>query len=204
MAYGFLDLLSTPSVQAAQAANGARKIWERFEGDRASDRFTENEAAFIAERDSFYLASVSQSGWPYVQHRGGPPGFLHVIGEHELAFADLKGNRQLLTTGNLAASDRVALFLIDYPQRARLKILGHARTVDARTDPALADRVSPSPELRPRVERVFVVDVVGLDWNCPAYITPRYTAAEVDEVVAPLRDRIAELEAQLAAERASG
>ncbi|WP_340644843.1 pyridoxamine 5'-phosphate oxidase family protein, partial [Phenylobacterium sp.] len=97
MAYDYLDRLATPSVQAAQTANGARKIWERFEGERVSDRFTENEAAFIGERDSFYLASVSESGWPYVQHRGGPPGFLRVLDETTLGFADYRGNRQYIS-----------------------------------------------------------------------------------------------------------
>ena len=202
MAARYLTEMLSPQALAAQQAAYGRAY--RNPGATEVDALGPDERDFITSRDSFFLATVTPDGWPYVQHRGGPPGFLHVTGEHQLAFADLKGNRQLLTTGNLAASDRVALFLIDYPQRARLKILGHARTVDARTDPALADRVSPSPELRSRVERVFLVDVVGLDWNCPAYITPRYTAVEVDEVVAPLRDRIAELEAQLAAERARG
>jgi len=193
------EMLSADALDAQRVAYGRTG---RVPEAAGVDVLGSDERDFITSRDSFFMATVTRSGWPYVQHRGGPPGFLRVLGENTLAFADLKGNRQLLSTGNLAAVDRVALFLIDYPQRVRLKIMGHARTVDAGADPALADRVSPSPELRARIERVFVIDVVGFDWNCPAYITPRYTAEEVEEVVAPLRARVAELEAQLAAERA--
>ena len=124
MTYGFLDIASTPSVRAAQEANGSRKLWQRFDGDRASDRFTENEVAFIEARDSFYLASVSELGWPYVQHRGGPTGFLKVLDETTLGFVDFRGNRQYISLGNISADDRVALILMDYPNRTRLKISG--------------------------------------------------------------------------------
>src|ERR1700720_4943265 len=106
MAYKFLDIVATPSVQAAQAANGSRQKWEHFKGHRTFDRFTENEIAFIEARDSFYLASVSESGWPYVQHRGGPPGFIKVLGPDLIGFADFKGNRQLISTGNVGVTDR--------------------------------------------------------------------------------------------------
>jgi predicted pyridoxine 5'-phosphate oxidase superfamily flavin-nucleotide-binding protein len=139
-----------------------------------------DERAHIEARDSAYLASIGADGWPYIQHRGGPPGFLRVIDPHTIGFADLRGNRQLLSTGNVAADDRVALILIDYPQRARLKLLGHARTV---VDAALADQLAP-PELRTRVERVFLIDVVAFDWNCSAYITPRWTEREIAALVA--------------------
>ena len=158
--------------------------------------------SFIEERDSFYLATVSESGWPYIQHRGGAAGFLHVVGPRTLAFADYKGNRQLLSTGNLAKCDRVALFLMDYPGRTRLKILGHARVENARTHPELTAQIAP-PETRPTVERLFVIEVVAFDWNCPQYITPRYTADEVQAALAPLRQRIAELEAQMPARQPS-
>ena len=195
MPYGFLDIAATPSVKAAQAANGAG-FWSDFEGDRAFDRFTADEAAFIAARDSFFMATVSESGWPYVQHRGGPPGFLQVLDERTLGFADYRGNRQLLSTGNLAANDRVALFLMDYPRRERLKILGHGRVEDARRRPDLvrlfAEDADPGI-----VERLFLIEVISFDWNCPKYITPRFTEAEVEVAVAPLKQRIAELEAAL-------
>ena len=158
---------------------------------------TADEQSFIAARDSFYLATVSESGWPYLQHRGGPPGFLRVLDDHTLAFADYKGNRQMLSSGNLSVNDRVSLFLMDYPQRTRLKILGHARVEDARSHPELVAQLA-EPNVRRIVERLFFVDVISFDWNCPKYITPRYSAAEVEAAITPLRQRIAELEAKLA------
>ena len=124
MAYGFLDTLSTPGVRAAQAANGSLEMWEDFSGHRAFDRFTAAEAAFVQARDSFYIATVSESGWPYIQHRGGPVGFLKVLDEKTLGFADFRGNRQYISLGNVASDDRAALFLMDYPNRQRLKNSG--------------------------------------------------------------------------------
>ena len=197
MAQGYLDRLVTPAVAAAQARYfGHVMVANAGENSPASDPLGEDERGFIATRDSFYMATVSESGWPYIQHRGGRPGFLRVLGPASLAFADYKGNRQMLSTGNLAAQDRVSLFLMDYPQRTRLKILGHARVVDAREHPELVEQLA-EPEARRLVERLYLIDVDSFDWNCPKYITPRYTAAEVAEAVAPLRARIAELEAQL-------
>jgi predicted pyridoxine 5'-phosphate oxidase superfamily flavin-nucleotide-binding protein len=162
-----------------------------------TDPLTEEEAGFIAERDSFYMATVSETGWPYVQHRGGPPGFVKVLGPSLLGFADFKGNRQLITTGNLEVTDRVALFMMDYPNRERLKLLGHARVLDAREHPELVEELAPA-ELRSKVERLFLIQIVSFDWNCPQYITPRFTLEEIEKYAAPLKARIAELEAQLA------
>jgi len=144
------------------------------------------------------MATTNADGWPYVQHRGGPPGFLKVLGPHQLGFADFKGNRQVLATGNLDGNDRVALFLMDYPHRERLKILGHDGVLDARKNAALADQLTAKPELRSKIERLFLIEVVSFDWNCPQYITPRFTEAEVAAHIAPLKARIAELEAKLA------
>jgi predicted pyridoxine 5'-phosphate oxidase superfamily flavin-nucleotide-binding protein len=149
------------------------------------DPLTDEELEFIAARDSFYIATVTEAGWPYVQHRGGKPGFLRVTGPTTLAFADFGGNRQMLSTGNLAANDRVALFLMDYPQRTRLKILGHARVEDARQHPELVQQLS-EPDVQRVVERLFFIEVVSFDWNCPKHITPRYTPP-VEQAVAPLR-----------------
>ena len=160
------------------------------------DPLGEDERGFIAGRDSFYIASVSETGWPYIQHRGGPAGFLRVLGPHSLGFCDYRGNRQMITTGNVAGNDRVSLFLMDYPGRTRLKILGNLRVEDARTNPALVSQLSSVGE-RSQVERIFLIDVVSFDWNCPKYITPRFTATEVAEATQPLRDRIAALEARL-------
>ena len=166
---------------------------------RGVDLLTAEETDFLAARDSFYMATVTEDGWPYVQHRGGPPGFVKVLGPNQLGFADFSGNRQMISTGNLAASDRVALFFMDYPRKERLKLLGHVRVLDAREHPQLTDQLSPTPELRGSVERVFLIDVTAFDWNCPKYLTPRFTEAEVEEAVAPLKQRIAELESKLAA-----
>jgi uncharacterized protein len=201
MSYGFLDIASTPSVRAAQEANGSRELWQRFDGDRASDRFSENEIAFIEARDSFYLASVLESGWPYVQHRGGPTGFLKVLDETTLAFADFRGNRQYISLGNISADDRVALILMDYPNRARLKILAHmeARELDAASD--LASRLA-LPRYRGKPERAFLLHLETFDWNCPQHITPRFTAAEIETAVSPLHTHIATLEAENRALRA--
>ena len=154
------------------------------------------ETAFIALRDSFYVATISEIGWPYVQHRGGPKGFLRVIDPHTLAFPDFHGNSQLLSTGNLAGSDRVALFLMDYPRRTRLKIMGHARVLDPRKDKAFTKELSSGVRLLAKIERIFVINVVSFDWNCSQYITPRYTEKEIEAAfTAPLLARIRELEA---------
>ncbi|MCU0792345.1 MAG: pyridoxamine 5'-phosphate oxidase family protein [Opitutaceae bacterium] len=189
--------LFTPEVLAAQqAAYGQAQSTPPSDGP---DSLGPDEADFIAACDSFYLASVNPEGWPYLQHRGGPPGFFHVLDPRTLAFADLRGNRQLLTVGHLATEDRVALFLMDYPQRRRLKLLGHASTHSLAEDPALAARLAPAGIPTAHVERYVRIRVVGFDWNCPKYITPRYTAPQVAQVVEPLRQRISELEAQLRA-----
>ena len=195
MALKYLSTVVMPSVRSAQEHyyGGARKIPAAPE----RDELTQEETDFIAARDSFYMATVTEDDWPYVQHRGGPPGFLKVLGSNQLGFADFGGNRQMISTGNLAVSDRAALFLMDYPRKERLKLLGHVRVLDAREHPQLADRLTPAPELRSSVERLFLIDVIAFDWNCPKYITPRYTAEELHEVIEPLRRRVAELEAQL-------
>ncbi|MBU4436387.1 MAG: pyridoxamine 5'-phosphate oxidase family protein [Alphaproteobacteria bacterium] len=195
MVYGFLDVFGTPGVRAAQTANGVRERWAAFDGDRAFDRLTENEAAFIAERDSFYMASVSESGWPYVQHRGGPSGFLKVLDDTTMAFADFAGNRQYISLGNVATDDRVSLILVDYPRRARLKILAHVEVRDLATDLDLAERLA-LPGYRARIERAFVLRLETFDWNCPQHITPRFTTTEIEAGAAPLRDRITSLEAE--------
>jgi predicted pyridoxine 5'-phosphate oxidase superfamily flavin-nucleotide-binding protein len=194
MAANFLNHAVTDSVRKAQEQYyGSSQSFHRAPG---RDALTEDEITFIQARDSFYIASVSENGWPYIQHRGGRAGFLRVLNPETLAFADYRGNRQMLSTGNLAANDRVALFLMDYPQRTRLKVLGHARVEDAQNHPDLVQQLA-EPEVQRAVERLFFIDVVSFDWNCPKYITPRYTAEEIHGLVAPLRGRIAELEAKL-------
>lgn len=201
MAYGFLDIAATPSVRAAQAAMGAEGMWQDFKGDRAFDRLTPEVSAFIAQRDSFYMATVSETGWPYVQHRGGPAGFLHVLDERTLAFADYRGNKQYISVGNLAANDRAALILVDYPARARLKMYARVEAVPLEADPALAARVA-VPGYPAKAERTLRLHLEAFDWNCRQHIVPRFTETEIAEAVAPLRDRLAALEAENAALRA--
>jgi uncharacterized protein len=191
----FLEIAGTPSVRAAQEANGSAAFVNK-PGGRSFDRLTEAEAAFIAVRDSFYLATVSETGWPYVQHRGGPPGFLRVIDDRTLAFADFRGNRQYISVGNATANDRAALFLMDYPHRRRLKIYVHMEIRDLQTDPALAAAVT-LPGYRATPERAFVLHLEAFNWNCPQHITPRFSEAEL----APLLERLHELETENAALR---
>jgi len=191
--YDYLDFASTPAVHAAQEANGSGEFWANFNGDRRSDRLTQAEAAFIAERDSLYMATVSESGWPYVQHRGGPPGFIRILNEKTLAIPDFRGNRQYISTGNLAANDRAALFLMDYPNRRRLKIYAHIEARDLTADPELAAKLT-LPGYRAKVERGLIIRLAAFDWNCPQHITPRYSEEELAPMLQPIRKRLHDLE----------
>jgi predicted pyridoxine 5'-phosphate oxidase superfamily flavin-nucleotide-binding protein len=201
MRHRFFDLAFTPTVKAEQARRGSRKAYEAAaadaDGDASADALSRQEIEFIAVRDSFYLASVSETGWPYVQHRGGPAGFVRPLDDKTLGWAEFAGNRQYVSVGNIAADDRVAMIFMDYPRRRRLKLLGRLRVFDAAERPDLAARLGVAG-YRARVERFVVVTVEAFDWNCPQHITPRFTLAEIESTVAPLRARIAELESQLA------
>jgi predicted pyridoxine 5'-phosphate oxidase superfamily flavin-nucleotide-binding protein len=182
MTHRFADIAFTDDVKAAQEQYGSRVHNQRLqENFGPNDQLTEREADFIMRRDSFYLASVSETGWPYVQHRGGPPGFLKVLGPNQLAFADFRGNTQLVSVGNVSSNDRVSLILMDYPKRRRLKILGHMRVEDASSIDASDLQKVALPDYKARVERVVVIDVEAFDWNCPQHITRRYTEAEFEE-----------------------
>jgi uncharacterized protein len=195
MAYGFLDIAATASVREAQRQNGSADYWSGFHGERSFDRFTENEAAFIAARDSFYLATVSETGWPYVQHRGGPPGFIRVLDDKTLPIADFRGNRQYISVGNLGAGGRAALILVDYPNRRRLKILAHVEVKSLADDPELAAAVA-TPGYKAKPERVLLFRLDAFDWNCSQHITQRFTEAEIDAALEPVRARMMALEAE--------
>jgi uncharacterized protein len=178
MSRAFSDIAFTPAVRAVQTRRGSRAAYARL--DQATDprdTLTPAEAEFIAARDGFYQATVSETGWPYVQFRGGPAGFLKVLNAKTLGYADFRGNVQYVSVGNLAGNDRVALMLMDYANRRRLKILGRARLVEERDDPALLARLA-LPGYKARVERAVIVTVHAYDWNCPQHITPRYTVEE--------------------------
>ncbi len=194
----FAEIAFTPAVQSQQEHYGSRSSYQRFfEGEPWNDRLSAKESEFIHARDGFYLASVSETGWPYVQFRGGAPGFLRVIDEQTLAWADFRGNRQYVSSGNVSGNDRVALILMDYANRRRLKVLGHARALPVGKDDGLAARLT-VPGYQAVVERAVLVRVAGFDWNCPQHITPRFTLDEVERATKPLRERVAELETKLA------
>ena len=195
MAATYLHKMFGPGARALQQAAGSRESYARMEAKAgAADLLTDREADFLAARDSFYMASVTEDGWPYVQHRGGPTGFLRRIDGNRIGFADYDGNRQYLSAANLAADRRISLFLMDYPNRRRLKLIGHARSSD---DPADIAALA-GPGYPAEVERAFVIDVTGFDWNCPQHITPRFTEAEVRQASQPLIDEIARLRARVA------
>lgn len=198
MGHRFAELAFTPNVQAIQESQGSRANYSRMEqGVASNDTLTDRESEFMTQRDSLYLASVSETGWPYVQHRGGPQGFVKVIDSKTIGFADFRGNRQYVSVGNLSGDDRVAMILVDYPSRSRLKLLGHAKIVGPE-QPGLLSRLQ-TPGYRAKVERGFLVRVAAFDWNCPQHITPRFTEAQFTLATAPLRARIEALEKELAA-----
>ena len=173
----FAEIAFTPAVQALQSAHGSRAAYARMQSAAPPEGLGPREAEFLSNADSFYLATVSETGWPYVQHRGGPRGFLKVISPTRLAFADFRGNRQYVSAGNTSRDDRVAAIVMDYVRRQRLKLLGHLRFEEAgAADPGLAAAVA-LPGYEARVERIAVIDVEAFDWNCPQHITPRYTLA---------------------------
>lgn len=203
MSRAFADIAFTPSVRAAQARYGSCEANAGLEaaGDR-QDEITDFEREFIEERDGFYMATVSESGWPYVQFRGGPPGFLKVIDRKTLGFADFRGNVQYLSVGNLGAGGRVMLFLMDYAERRRLKLWGRATVVGCDEDAARVAALQ-VPGYKARVERAIVIHVEAIDWNCPQHITPRYTEAEVRAWAAPLLQELETLRAQAATKTAA-
>jgi predicted pyridoxine 5'-phosphate oxidase superfamily flavin-nucleotide-binding protein len=194
MGKSFAQIAFTPLVKKQQVLHGSRSQYERVEqSSRAGDSLTEPEREFVLSRDSFYMATVSETGWPYIQHRGGEAGFLHIIDDRTIAFADYRGNRQYVSIGNLEHDDRVALFLMDYPSRSRLKILGHAEVREGADAQKLIGELS-APSVRALVERVILIRIAGFDWNCQQFITPRFTEKQVIEVMAPIRQRLAEIE----------
>jgi predicted pyridoxine 5'-phosphate oxidase superfamily flavin-nucleotide-binding protein len=182
MSHQFAEIMFTDGVKAAQEQYGSRARLERFVLNAGpNDELTDREAGFIALRDTFYIATVNEDGWPYVQHRGGPAGFLRVIGPTCLAYADFRGNTQLLSVGNVSCNDRVSLILMDYPNRRRLKILGHMRVEDAQTVSEEDLAAVQLPDYRAQVERIVYIDIAAFDWNCPQHITKRYTESEFEE-----------------------
>lgn len=190
----FGSLVFTPVVKELQERYGSRRQYERIAASGPSRaRLGDFESEFLSERDSFYWATIGATGWPYVQHRGGPKGFLKVIDDHTIAFADFHGNKQFISTGNLLTDNRVALIAIDYPQQARLKILGRADIFEGEQASEWIKRVR-VPGYQAAVERVFVIHVEAYDWNCQQHITPRFTAEEIHDAVKTIEERLHSVE----------
>ncbi|MDG1995924.1 MAG: pyridoxamine 5'-phosphate oxidase family protein [Emcibacteraceae bacterium] len=192
MGHKFAEIAFTETVREIQSEMGSRNGYEGMEGGEDYNHlFSEVEAQFIMQRDSFYMATTSETGWPYVQHRGGPAGFVKIIDANTIGFSDYAGNRQYVSIGNLRTDDRISLFFMDYPNRRRLKIMGRVRLVNADDLETLANLED--NHFRAPIERAFLIDIEAFDWNCPKYITPRYTDAEVEGLIAPLQLEIEQL-----------
>lgn len=197
MARAFSEIAFTESVKAMQTRYGSREAYSKFDfAEERRDYLGEQEIDFLAERDSFYMASVGENGWPYVQHRGGSKGFLKVLDGKTIGFADYRGNKQYISIGNLSVDNRVSLFLMDYPNRQRLKIWARARIVHEDEDAALVAQLA-VPGYPAKLERGIIMTIEAFDWNCSQHITPRYSKAEVDKLIASLLEEIQALKAQI-------
>lgn len=191
----FAELAFTPLVKEQQLQHGSRHLYERVEQSRdLGDKLGPFEQEFIQDRDGFYLASVTETGWPYIQYRGGEKGFLHVLDERTLGFADLRGNKQYISVGNLQHDDRVALFFMDYPRQSRLKILGRAKVHEGDAEARKLIETLRVPQEKTPAERAMLIHVEAFDWNCPQHITPRYTEEELEKILEPMQRRLDALE----------
>ncbi len=196
MGHKFADTVFTASVKAVQTEKGSRNSYAAMEGaNDFNDVLGQAEAEFISRRDSFYMASVGETGWPYVQHRGGPPGFIKILDEQRIGYADYSGNRQYISVGNLNNNDRVCLFFMDYPNRRRLKVLGRVEIISLEQQDILSQLED--GHFRAHVERGMLITIEGYDWNCPQFITPRFSEGEVSSVMQALRDENLKLQKQL-------
>jgi hypothetical protein len=196
MGKSFAKIAFTPLVKQQQTLHGSRSAYSRVEqAGPPGDRLTEAERYFLTARDSFYMASTSETGWPYIQHRGGPAGFIHILDDQTIAFPDFSGNKQYISTGNLQHDDRVALIFMDYPAQTRLKILGRAKIHEGPEAASLIEQLR-APNDKTPIERAFVIHIEAFDWNCPQHITPRYTEEEVLRFTEDMGQRIADLQAE--------
>ncbi|MBX7170539.1 MAG: pyridoxamine 5'-phosphate oxidase family protein [Pyrinomonadaceae bacterium] len=197
MSHKFFDLTFTESVKQAQEKYGSRRNYARFEGGKPDFYgLMDGEREFIEQRDGFYIATVNNEGQPYIQFRGGPKGFLKVLDDKTLGYADFRGNLQYISVGNLGENDKAALFLMDYANQRRLKILANVEVKDAKDDPELIEKLT-VPDYKAKIERAMILHVEAFDWNCPQHITPRYTMDEIRQMVAPMNEHIAKLEKEI-------
>lgn len=188
----YSELAFSDAARVLQQQFGSRQIYEQAEKQNVVDGLSENEIAFIAAQDHFYMASIGPNGFPYIQHRGGPPGFLKVLDNRTVAFVDFAGNKQYITVGNLATNPNVSLIMISYPYRARLKLYAKARVAAIADEPALFAQIDPAG-YKHRPERMLVLDIQAYDWNCPQHITPRYTGPEIERAFATQNEQITAL-----------
>ncbi len=202
MAQNYATLAFTDAVKALQEAHGSRRTYARMEQSRHGDGLSEQEIGFITERDNFYLASIGENGYPYIQHRGGPAGFIKVLDANTLGIVDFEGNKQYISVGNLQTQPQVSLIMVDYPRQARLKLYADASIVELKDDPALFQQLDPT-DYPHRPERMILFHIQAYDWNCPQHITPRYTLAEIQEAFAPQQAYLESLEKEVLALRAA-
>jgi len=196
MAKNFAAIAFTDAVKAMQEKLGSRSSYARMERDTSIDGLTENEIDFIAQRDSFYMASIGENNFPYIQHRGGPKGFLKVLDAKRIGLIDFRGNMQYISVGNITANNNIALIMVDYPAKARLKILAKAEIVELKDDPPLYDLLA-LEDYKFKPERIMIFNIEAYDWNCQQHITPRYTLEEIREVFMRQQDHITKLEAEI-------
>ena len=192
----YAQLAFTDAIKELQEDNGSRQTYARVEKNNVTDGLTDNEIGFIEDRDSFYMASYGENGYPYIQHRGGPKGFVKVIDNHTIGFVDFAGNKQYISVGNIATQSHVGIIMVSYPHQARLKLYADARTVQREEDKQLFKLLDPA-DYKHRPERMILFDIKAYDWNCPQHITPRYTVAEIEAALAPQRDYIKQLEEEV-------
>lgn len=191
MAANYASLAFSDASKALQEKHGSRKNYARMEKQSIYDGLSEGEIAFISERDSFYIATQGVNGYPYVQFRGGPKGFLKVIDSHTLGMLDYRGNMQYFTAGNLATHDKAAIILLDYPTRTRLKLYARAEILELNENPQLVEKLK--DDYPAKVERILLLHVEAYDWNCPQHITPRYTLPDIQEAFAPMQQELERL-----------
>jgi uncharacterized protein len=196
MAKNFASIAFTDEIKFLQDKYGSRKNYERIEKRDVIDGLTDFEKDFIGKRDSFYIASIGENGFPYIQHRGGPKGFVKVIDKNTIGFIDFSGNKQFITVGNLATHNNVSLIMMDYPARARLKLYAKGEIVALNERPDLFNLLK-LEEYQAKPERMMVLHIEAYDWNCPQHITERFTVEEIEEAFAPQREYISKLEQEL-------